>query len=95
MGPFRGKMFFVLIDSHSKWPEVFIMPSTTTTKTIEVLRQVFACYGFPEQLVSDNGPQFISKEFAVFLKLNGINTFEVYHTTHHQVMEWQRDLLKL
>ena len=29
-------------------------------------------YGIPEQIVSDNGPQFTSESFAVFMKMNGI-----------------------
>ena len=70
-GPFQGAMFLVAVDSHSKWPEVFIM-STTVSKTIEVLRVMFAAYGLPDQIVSDNGPQFISSEFATFLKQNGV-----------------------
>ena len=65
-------MFILLVDAHSKWPEVFEMPNTTSRKTIEILRQVFSAYGLPEQLVSDNGPQFISREFAEFMAKNGI-----------------------
>ena len=45
---------------------------TTVNKMIEILRHVFAMYGLPEQLVSDNGPQFTSEEFAIFMKLNGV-----------------------
>ena len=33
--------FFVLVDAHSKWPEVVEMKSTTAEKTIEVMRTVW------------------------------------------------------
>ncbi|CAB4017152.1 PREDICTED: LOW QUALITY PROTEIN: uncharacterized protein K02A2.6-like [Paramuricea clavata] len=60
------------LDAHSKWPEVEIMPSTTSTQTIDRLRTIFARYGVPAQVVTDNGPQFTSAEFQLFLKTNGI-----------------------
>ena len=65
-------MFLVAVDAYSKWPMVVVMQSTTVSKTIEALRQLFAMAGLPEQIVSDNGSQFTSEEFAVFLKANGI-----------------------
>ena len=57
-GPIQGTMV---------WPEVYPMLTTTTAKTIAVLRKIFAAYGLPKQLVSDNVPQFTSDEFAVFI----------------------------
>ena len=71
-GPFLGHMYLVVIDAYSKWPEVFIMQSTTTEKTIDVLSELFARTGLPKQIVSDNGPQFIAEEFQRFTKANGI-----------------------
>mgnify|MGYP001799975155 CR=1 FL=1 len=65
-------MYLVAVDAYTRWPEVKIMPSTTSTKTIEALREIFATHGLPAQLVIDNGPQFASKEFVSFLKANGI-----------------------
>ena len=53
-GPFQGSMFMVVVDVHSKWLEVFPMMTTTTEKTIAVLRNLFSSYRLPEQLVSDS-----------------------------------------
>ena len=71
-GPFSTKMFLIVVDTHSKWPKVIQMSSTTTSKTIEALRNLLARYGLPEQVVSDNGPQFPSEKFSHFMKTNGI-----------------------
>ena len=39
-GPFLGRMFLIIVDAHSKWPEVEIMTSTTSTQTIDRLRTI-------------------------------------------------------
>ena len=77
-------MFFFTIDAYSKWLEIFLMSTTTSTKTIETLRSVFARYGLPEQVVSNNGPQFTSDEFKGFCNSNGIRhiTGAPYHPYH-------------
>ena len=36
------------------------------------LSHLLSLYGLPDQLVSDNGPQFASHEFAAFMKSKGI-----------------------
>ena len=71
-GPFQGQTFLVVVDAHSKWVEVILMSSTTSQSTILELRKLFAAYGLPEHLISDNGPQFVSTEFENFLKMNGM-----------------------
>ena len=80
-GPLKGKMYLVLVDAHSKWPEVVEMQTTTAEKTIQVMRGMFAAYGLPEQVVSDNGSQFTSQEFAEFMKRNGIK--HIKSTPYH------------
>ena len=47
------------------------MKSTTTASLIVELR-VFSVFGLPQQLVSDNGPQFISAKFEKFMKESGV-----------------------
>ena len=64
--------FLIIVDSYSKWLEVFHMTSTTAADTIEVLRTCFARYGLPLEIVSDNGPQFVAQEFKDFLRNNGV-----------------------
>ena len=88
-GPFQGKMYLIAVDAHSKWPEVYEMAQTTATKTITVLRHLFSTYGLPEQVVSDNGPQFTSEEFATFMKANGIKHVRVapYHPASNGLAE--------
>lgn len=80
-GPFMNSMFLLIIDAHSKWVEIFPMNSTTTTNTIEKLRILFSQLGLPKVIVSDNGPQFVSEEFHLFLTQNGIKhiTSAPYH----------------
>ena len=64
--------FLVVVDSHSKWIEVQHMTTITAGNTINELRLIFAQHGLPEEVVSDNGPQFVSTEFAEFMNKNGI-----------------------
>ena len=61
-------MFLIVIDALSKWPEVVVMNSTTTARKIDELRVLFPRWGLPEQIVSDNRPQFKSEEFEFFEK---------------------------
>ena len=80
-GPFKGEMFLVVVDAYSKWLEVHQMTSTTSTATIEKLREIFATHGLPTTVVSDNGTNFTSSEFEEFMKRNGIKHIKVspYH----------------
>ena len=62
-GPLRGHSYLILVDAHSKWPEAINMKTNTTSAaTIKELREIFARFGLPEQLVSNNGPQFMSAD---------------------------------
>ena len=73
-GPIMGKMLFVITDAHSKWPEVCVMSTTTSAKTI---------------VVSDNGPQFTSDEFRQFCQSNGVKHIRTspYHPSSNGAAE--------
>ncbi|PIO55758.1 integrase core domain protein, partial [Teladorsagia circumcincta] len=67
-----GISYLVVVDAFSKWPEVIPMTSTTSTATLRELRRLFAQFGLPQIIVSDNGTQFTSAEFQDFCRSNGI-----------------------
>ncbi|XP_058456917.1 uncharacterized protein K02A2.6-like [Malaya genurostris] len=71
-GPMDGQYYLILVDSYSKWPEVVRTKDITTKTTLHILRGIFARYGQPETLVTDNGPQLTSEQFEAFCDTNGI-----------------------
>lgn len=81
-GPFLKNMWLVVVDAHSKWPEVFNLGNNTSSHAIIVrIRETITRFGIPETIVSDNGPQFTSAEFQKFCRSNGIRhtTSSPYH----------------
>uniref|UniRef100_A0A915E576 RNA-directed DNA polymerase n=1 Tax=Ditylenchus dipsaci TaxID=166011 RepID=A0A915E576_9BILA len=68
------QMFLVVVDSFSKWPEIILVSSATSSSVIKELLRLFSAYGLPEIIVSDNGRQFKSSEFAGSAKLWGHNS---------------------
>uniref|UniRef100_A0A915DT16 RNA-directed DNA polymerase n=1 Tax=Ditylenchus dipsaci TaxID=166011 RepID=A0A915DT16_9BILA len=72
-GPFKGRMFLIIVDSFTRWPEIYEMPTISSQATIECLQKVFDRFGYPEVMVSDNGTQFTSDLFRQFCSKYGIN----------------------
>lgn len=71
-GPMYGACFLVLVDAFLNWAEVEIIPSLRSAAVIEKLRKMFASFGVPEMVLSDNGTAFVSAEMQRFLRGNGI-----------------------
>ena len=66
-------MWLIGIDAATKWPEVIKMNNDTTAEwTIEILQSLFSRFGLPNQIASDNGPQFTSDVYHQFCTDNGI-----------------------
>ena len=45
-GPFLGTMYFIMVDAFSKWPEIFKMMSTTSSGTIDKLREILQDWAY-------------------------------------------------
>ena len=53
-GPINDKMFLIVVDTHPKWMEVEIVHSATSQATTEGPRMIFARFGLPEVMVTNN-----------------------------------------
>lgn len=100
-GPVAGTMLLIVVDAYSKWVEVKTTNSMTSQATITILDDLFAAYGSPITVVSDNAKQFIFDEFEQFLKINGVKYHKLsapYHpSTNGQAeryVETTKDALK-
>ncbi len=84
------------IDYTSNYPECLLMLDIRSSKLIDWLEYLFACYGNPNQLVSDNGLQFVSTEFSNFLKSHGIEHVHtaVYNPSENGLVEVFNNVLK-
>ena len=69
---FQNANFLIMVDIFSRWIEIKRMSRTNASSLNRVLEDIFATFGFPKELVSDNGPPFNSYEFKNFLKNRGI-----------------------
>ncbi|MCP3663284.1 MAG: DDE-type integrase/transposase/recombinase, partial [Gammaproteobacteria bacterium] len=64
--PTTQENIIVVMDYFSKWPEYFLTQKATSMIVIKFLTDLFARFGNPLELLSDNGPQFTSDEFENF-----------------------------
>ncbi|XP_037822594.1 uncharacterized protein K02A2.6-like [Lucilia sericata] len=81
-GPFEGMMLLIITDAYSKWLDVKITKSITAEATIALVDEVFANYGVPAMVVSDNGTNFSSEEFNKYLTAVGVR-YHKYTAPYH------------
>jgi len=62
------KDYVVIVNAYSNYPEVINIPSQSSKTIINVMKTTFARHGIPHEVMSDNGPCYISQEFAQFAK---------------------------
>jgi hypothetical protein len=65
------KNYLVVVDYYSRWLHIDEMKITNSASLIRSFKRLFSNHGIPDILVSDNGPQFASAEFANFATLYG------------------------
>ena len=63
---YNGKYYIVAMDYYSKFIEYRKIEAQGSNEAIEGLKSIFTAQGIPEEVVSDNGPCYDSKEFDIF-----------------------------
>jgi hypothetical protein len=83
------KDFLLVVDYYSCFFEVAQLQSTTSNSVINKIKPMFARYGIPERVVSDNGPQYSSQEFKDFSKRYNFDhvTSSPYHPKSNGLAE--------
>lgn len=72
-GPIFGKFYLlVIVDSFSRWPEVFVGTHADAKFTERCLRSFFAREGLPQTLVTDNGTHFTEVQLNKWLERNNV-----------------------
>ena len=100
VGPFHSappdcRFAITLVDYYSKWSEVAFTSDVTSATVIAFLSAVFSHEGNPLELVTDNGPSFVSAEFEVFLAARDITYCRssiYYPQSNGEVERWNRVL---
>eukprot|EP00112_Aurelia_sp_Birch-Aquarium-sp1_P007987 Seg1872.1 transcript_id=Seg1872.1/GoldUCD/mRNA.D3Y31 product="putative protein K02A2.6" protein_id=Seg1872.1/GoldUCD/D3Y31 len=71
-----GHQYVIVTDYYSGYIEIEWIADTTSPSVITKLKKIFARHGIPQELFSDNGPEYIANEFASFSK-----EWDFKHTT--------------
>lgn len=74
----KGHKYLIVIDYYSRWIEISHLQNTISGSIVNHCKSIFAKYGIPESVISDNGPQFISKHFVDFAKI-----YDFTSSPHH------------
>lgn len=68
----QNKYLLTIVDEFSRFPFAFPCKDMTSGTVINCLTQLFAIFGMPAYIHSDNGPSFISEELRSWLQEKGI-----------------------
>ena len=86
----------IITDVHSKWIEAIPLRQETTSATLQALQIFFSSFRLPEEIVSDNGPQFTATAFADYCNNKGIKHSHTppYHPASNGAAERSVQVIK-
>lgn len=67
----KGSTYLLVVDYLSRFIEITRLTTESTSEVIRQLKIIFACHKIPCKVVSDNGPQYASREYTKFARSYG------------------------
>ena len=87
--PHDSLWYIIVADYNSKCPQIFQLAAISTKNMISALKFCFSKFGMPEEVISDNGPQFTVGEYQDFAAQYGfgLTTSSPYYPKGHDFIE--------
>lgn len=103
LGPYETSRYgnsyaLIAVDLFTKWVEVQPIPVATTNRVVSFIeREIFARWGAPEVIITDNGAQFLGLKYERLLELNHVQCIfsPVYHQQSNPVERKVQEFKKI
>ena len=76
-----NRWILTLVDFSTRYPEAVALAKTDTETVAEALLSIFSRVGFPTEILSDNGPQFVSNVMNEVSRLASMR--QIYSSPYH------------
>ena len=70
---FKNESYLLLVDYTSRFPIVYKLTSTMAQQVASHIRLIFSEYGWPETIISDNGPCYSAESFTKLMTDYSVN----------------------
>jgi transposase InsO family protein len=86
---------FIAVDKFMKWIEVKPSTSITAAMAVEFIKEIMYRFGMPNNIITNNGTQFTTREFKDFCADSGIkiNYASVLHPQSNGQVERSNDMI--
>ena len=93
----HDSLWYIFVgDYNSKYPWIFQLAAISSKDVFSALTFCFSEFGIPEEVISDNGPQFTAREYQYFVAQYGfrLTTTSPYYPKGHGYIERQVQTIK-
>ena len=91
----KGKWYLLACDYYSQFPVFRLLPSISGRNVISSLQSIISEYGNVEEIICDNGKQFMAQEYKNFATQYGfrLTTSSPYHPKGYGFLERQIQII--